>query len=294
MVCKLFSSKPRFRVTRREDGHGISFWQPVASDPKNCGGNRGGNGGNAATAGRACILSPGRDGPKVAGGAATRNPRIRHSHDSRPGGSPETRSPKIPLVIPHSAFFQHRQILLLECPGAMMLFLPQHISPNRFQPGGAHRKHPVSILPRECRPVQFPFDPLRRLRLHHPDQIRDDIRRLQPDEQMDVIPRPTHSVGGAAGIPDDSSQVSMEPRAEIQRKPYLPLLGGEDHVEDQRAMRRGHETHFPATLRGARKFGTGIRGLHPRLRSSAPAGAEDRHVHPPPSLPINPPLFFGD
>jgi len=149
-----YESMPQKRTARSD--HPCPFHEirlnpvPFASDPK----NRGGNGGNAATAGRACILSPGRDGPKVAGGEATRNPRIRHSHHPRPGGSPETRSPKIPLVIPHPAFFQHRQILLLECPGAMMLFLCQRISPHRFQHGGAHRKHPVSILPCECRPTR--------------------------------------------------------------------------------------------------------------------------------------------
>jgi hypothetical protein len=54
-----------------------------------------------------------------------------------------------------------------------------------------------------------PLDPLRRLRLQHPYQIRDDIRRLQPDEVMDMVSRAAHRVGGGAGIPDDPSEIRV-------------------------------------------------------------------------------------
>jgi hypothetical protein len=48
-----------------------------------------------------------------------------------------------------------------------------------------------------------------------------------------MVARSADCIRGAVGIPDDTSEIGVEPLTEIRWEPFLSVFGGEDDVKDK-------------------------------------------------------------
>src|SRR5258706_10710761 len=79
----------------------------------------------------------------------------------------------------------------------MMLLLLLHVPANGSQVGLADRKCSVSFLPRKRLQAQLLMNPLRRVSFENAKYISQRMRRLESNNEVDVI-------GGSANIESDS------------------------------------------------------------------------------------------
>ena len=69
----------------------------------------------------------------------------------------------------------------------MVFFLILNVGADTLNPGGTDRKRPIPALPGKCGPSGFFMIPRGRDFFDFPNNIRERVGGLKPEEQMDMI-----------------------------------------------------------------------------------------------------------
>jgi hypothetical protein len=127
------------------------------------------------------------------------------------------------------------------------------------------------------------MNPLGRFSLNVPQDVFDDVRRIEADQQMYVVGDAADNDWNASECIDTTAKISVKPVAPIPSDRRLLMLRSENEVVNQCVMRGRHTGDLSGTPAGVHAFflrsSGGIRpaaaGLDPRLLSCAPPGRSD-------------------
>src|SRR5216684_2720537 len=111
-----------------------------------------------------------------------------------------------------------------------MLLLPADVLLEARDMGNAHSEPAVSLLPCETLFVNFLMNPFGRLLLDVAQDIRQTVRGLEADQQMNVIVNATDCLWNTSQRPDTSAEVGVKTRPPICRNQWHAILRAEREV----------------------------------------------------------------
>ena len=137
----------------------------------------------------------------------------------------------------------------------------------------AHAEHSIPCLPRECA-IPFLARPTRRIRLHHPRNLRRGVNRPHPYQNMNVIAAAVDDQSRPVHLAHDASEVSEEIVPKFRLDQRTSSLRRTDHVQQDisRCMR-----HALSPLRAWVPISALTHGLRRGLLSSAASRLRARH-----------------
>lgn len=191
-------------------------------------------------------------------------------------------SVQIPIFVFHARRLQKLHQLLAKRFHPLMLGLVRDVFLHLESRCRTHRESTVTFLPRKLTALNLIMHPNRRGLLQLPHEIRKAMRRLQSNQQMDVIRNAAHALAESSQTTDRSTEILVQtptPRFGNQRH---SIFGGKDDVVMQSEKCRGRGgTSWLASLRDAviRRIVTGgIAPLNHRLIAWNPSGSNSTHA----------------
>ena len=186
-------------------------------------------------------------------------------------------SVQIPIFVFHTRLFQEFHQLLAKRFDAMMLGLVRDVFLHLRSRRRTHREGSVAFLPRKLTALDFLMHPNGRALLQLAHEVPKAMRRLQSNQQMDVISHATHALSESSETTDCSTEILVQtptPRFVNQRH---SIFCGKDDVVMQSKKRRGHGgAGWLASLRDAIIFRIvtgGVALLNHRLIAWNPSGS---------------------
>jgi hypothetical protein len=160
----------------------------------------------------------------------------------------------------------------------MVILLVRNVFPDRGSGRGTHRKRGISLLPLKMLCRHRRGDPNRGRFLELPHEVRQAVRRIQGNQQMDVVGYAANALGHAIQTADRSAQVFVKPGPPVAGNQTLSILGGKYKMVVKAGVRRRHNPRL-APHPGCRDWiffpVVSQTTLNHRLQAAIPPGIKD-------------------